>query len=320
MSVPIQVGIKLLRCVAVARARSDRAFEHAIVVRIWMPPRTWQFWLVRASIGGFATGWRMRGQAGFFDVEGRLKELSAKGDALERLIAVVDFELFRGDLERAVPRSDGSKGGRPAFDHVLMFKVLVLQASHSLSDERSEYLIRDAADCTNKLERRATWQRKSGALGRRLVEVACQISLRCQLAASPPPNKAKSAEGGAEQEERSRFWYRSGILQIRERGVNTQCVGSPVIDRIGVRVETKLELGAIRKVHGLRASERCRGRVPPKGESVRNRAVARAVTCVRQGEVQAYLDSIGTVRIIIVQLKLNETGFGYVPPRRQVNI
>jgi IS5 family transposase len=85
----------------------------------------------------------MRGQAGFFDVEERLKELSAKGDALERLTAVVDFELFRGDLERAVPRSDGSKGGRPAFDHVLMFKVLVLQASHSLSDERSEYLIRD---------------------------------------------------------------------------------------------------------------------------------------------------------------------------------
>jgi hypothetical protein len=27
----------------------------------------------------------MRGQAGFFDVEERLKELSAKGDALERL-------------------------------------------------------------------------------------------------------------------------------------------------------------------------------------------------------------------------------------------
>ena len=85
----------------------------------------------------------MRGQAGFFDVEERLKELSAKGDALERLNAVVDFELFRADLERAVPRSDGSKGGRPAFDpafdHVLMFKVLVLQASHSLSDERTEY-------------------------------------------------------------------------------------------------------------------------------------------------------------------------------------
>ena len=85
----------------------------------------------------------MRGQAGFFDIEERLKQLSAKGDELERLSQVVDFELFRADLEAAVPRADGSKGGRPAFDHVLMFKVLVLQANHNLSDERTEYLIKD---------------------------------------------------------------------------------------------------------------------------------------------------------------------------------
>jgi hypothetical protein len=38
---------------------------------------------------------RMRGQASFFDVEARLEQLSAKVDELERLTAVVDFELFR---------------------------------------------------------------------------------------------------------------------------------------------------------------------------------------------------------------------------------
>jgi hypothetical protein len=85
----------------------------------------------------------MRGQAGFFDVDERLRQLSAKGDSLERLNAVIDFELFRKDVERAVPRLDRSKGGRPPFDHVLMFKALVLQACHNLSDERTEYLIRD---------------------------------------------------------------------------------------------------------------------------------------------------------------------------------
>jgi len=85
----------------------------------------------------------MFGQRGFFDVEERLRELSAKGDDLERIAVLVDFAMFRGELERAVPRADGAKGGRPAFDRVLMFKILLLQAMHGLSDERCEYLIKD---------------------------------------------------------------------------------------------------------------------------------------------------------------------------------
>jgi transposase, IS5 family len=90
--------------------------------------------------------------AGFFDVEERLAGLSRKGDDLERLAAVVDFERFRGELERAVPRADRSKGGRPPFDHVLMFKVLVLQTQNNLSDERTEFYLRD----------RLTWMRFLG--------------------------------------------------------------------------------------------------------------------------------------------------------------
>jgi hypothetical protein len=34
-------------------------------------------------------------------------------------------------------------GGRPAFDPVAMFKVLVVQAQHNLSDARMEVMIRD---------------------------------------------------------------------------------------------------------------------------------------------------------------------------------
>lgn len=80
---------------------------------------------------------------GFFDLDDRLAELSAKGDDLARVKALVDFEMFRPALEAAVPRADRSKGGRPAFDHILMFKVLILQAMHTLSDERTEFLIKD---------------------------------------------------------------------------------------------------------------------------------------------------------------------------------
>jgi hypothetical protein len=84
-----------------------------------------------------------QGTPGFFDVDERLAELSAKGDDPERVKALVDFEMFRAPLEAAVPRADRSKGGRPPFDHVFMFKVVILQSMHSLSDERCEYLIKD---------------------------------------------------------------------------------------------------------------------------------------------------------------------------------
>jgi transposase, IS5 family len=85
----------------------------------------------------------MAGQPGFFDSDERLAWLSAAGDPLERLAAAVDFELFRGALERALKRSDRSKGGRPPYDAVLMFKVLVLQTLYTLSDDQTEYQLRD---------------------------------------------------------------------------------------------------------------------------------------------------------------------------------
>jgi transposase, IS5 family len=85
----------------------------------------------------------MRGQPGFFDIDERLKRLSDLGDQLEAFAGAVDFEIFRADLLKALAYSDGSQGGRPPFDPVMMFKVLVIQAANSLSDERTEFLISD---------------------------------------------------------------------------------------------------------------------------------------------------------------------------------
>lgn len=82
-------------------------------------------------------------QPGFWDVEERLRELSAQGDPLEKLGATVDFEMFRADLVAALGRRDPSKGGRPGFDAVLKFRMLVLQAMHGLSLEQTEYLVSD---------------------------------------------------------------------------------------------------------------------------------------------------------------------------------
>lgn len=82
-------------------------------------------------------------QSGFFDVEERLARLSGLGDQLEAFSRTVDFEAFRPDLEQALAYSDRSKGGRPPFDPVLMFKILVIQTLNNLSDDRTEYLIND---------------------------------------------------------------------------------------------------------------------------------------------------------------------------------
>jgi transposase len=85
----------------------------------------------------------MAGQPGFFDVDERYAALSAAGDPLERLSAAVDFEIFRPVLDAALVRSDRSRGGRPPYDAVLMFRILVLQALYSLSDEQVEFQLRD---------------------------------------------------------------------------------------------------------------------------------------------------------------------------------
>jgi IS5 family transposase len=85
----------------------------------------------------------MQGQPGFFDVDDRLKRLSDLGDQLEAFRTVVDFEMFRPELNAALAYSNGSQGGRPPFDPVMMFKILVIQAANNLSDERTEFLIND---------------------------------------------------------------------------------------------------------------------------------------------------------------------------------
>src|SRR3984893_198729 len=85
----------------------------------------------------------MRRQAGFFDVDDRLKRWSDLGDQLEAFEAGVEFEPFRPELNAALTSSDGTQGGRPPFDPVMMFKILVLQTTNNLSDERAEFRIND---------------------------------------------------------------------------------------------------------------------------------------------------------------------------------
>jgi IS5 family transposase len=80
---------------------------------------------------------------GFWDQDIRLSKLSQLGDPLERLSKGVDFETFRELLEDRLYKMPKGEGGRPCYDYVLMFKILILQRYYNLSDEQVEYQIND---------------------------------------------------------------------------------------------------------------------------------------------------------------------------------
>jgi IS5 family transposase len=86
------------------------------------------------------------GQRGFFDLERRLDALSAKGDPLETIKTTVPWEAYRADIEAVTgekAKVRKSSAGRKPYDALLKFKILVLQSLHNLSDEQTEFLIRD---------------------------------------------------------------------------------------------------------------------------------------------------------------------------------
>ena len=92
-------------------------------------------WFARRTI--------VRGQAGFWDIDERYALLREAGDLLEKLNSVIPWDVFRKPLAKALKRCDGAKGGRPPFDTVLMFKILVLQALYDLSHDQAELVIND---------------------------------------------------------------------------------------------------------------------------------------------------------------------------------
>lgn len=81
-------------------------------------------------------------QSGFFDLDDRYKKLNER-DPLIHLNEWIDWEYFRPTLSKVREKERKSNAGRKGFDVVLMFKVLVLQHLYNISDDETEYQIRD---------------------------------------------------------------------------------------------------------------------------------------------------------------------------------
>ena len=88
---------------------------------------------------------------GLFDLHERLDKLDRVGDPLERLQAAVDWEHFRPALQTVRPPDDPGAAGRPSYDAVLLFKLLILQSLYNLSDEQLAYQMLDRLSFTRFL-------------------------------------------------------------------------------------------------------------------------------------------------------------------------
>jgi IS5 family transposase len=80
---------------------------------------------------------------GLFDLEFHENKIKAYHPPLSKLNKVINWDLFRDTLETALYVKPKGAGGRPPYDKLLMFKILILQKYYNLSDEQAEFQIND---------------------------------------------------------------------------------------------------------------------------------------------------------------------------------
>jgi IS5 family transposase len=78
-----------------------------------------------------------------FDEEFRKEKLTRQGDPLVLLNKMIDWEMFRPIITPIFEKEERGIGGRPPFDYVMMFKVVILQKYYNLSDDQVEFQILD---------------------------------------------------------------------------------------------------------------------------------------------------------------------------------
>ena len=82
-------------------------------------------------------------QKTFFGEEVRLESLREYNNPLSKLDKHINWEIFRKILEKAFAKEGKDNRGRPHYDYVMMFKIIILQTIYQLSDEQLEFQIMD---------------------------------------------------------------------------------------------------------------------------------------------------------------------------------
>jgi IS5 family transposase len=84
---------------------------------------------------------------GLFDDHFLLEKLTKLGDPLQKLNEYIDWRIFETPINEVFKDNgkDLSKGGRPPFSRLMLFKALLIQSLYNLSDDQLEYQINDRA-------------------------------------------------------------------------------------------------------------------------------------------------------------------------------
>ena len=81
--------------------------------------------------------------AGLFDIQLHEDKIKKYQPPLSKLDKIINWNIFREPIEKALYIEPKGLGGRPPFDKVIMFKILILQKYYNLSDEQTEFQIND---------------------------------------------------------------------------------------------------------------------------------------------------------------------------------
>ncbi|GHS85744.1 IS5 family transposase ISMac22 [Bacteroidia bacterium] len=88
--------------------------------------------------------YKKQGKRGLFDKDFASEKLSGIGNPLEKLHKVIDFEMFRPELEsNLLNYNKKSNAGAKPYDVVMMFKIILIKRFYNLSDQQTEYQIID---------------------------------------------------------------------------------------------------------------------------------------------------------------------------------
>lgn len=82
---------------------------------------------------------------GLFDDHFLMEKLTKLGDPLQKLNKYIDWNIFERPINEAyrLDEKDLTKGGRPPFSKLLLFKALLIQSLYNLSDDQLEFQIND---------------------------------------------------------------------------------------------------------------------------------------------------------------------------------